>query len=598
MLLALGLSFALTAIYMTWFMPKPVPPAPEPAKVETVPKVEEKPPPAPAGATAAAPKAPRDAPPARKVRWERKEIELVLNNAGGGLSEAKLLGEKMKEQPQLSPTEGFKRLFSGRAEDAPQIDMALPFGNEPLPLALSIASPVSVPPTQAYFVEELPDGAVKFTTSEGPFEISKTFKWPDASRFDFSVAVEIKNTGSEPVSGEWAMFYSRGVHPGTEAKHSFFGGVGNESAAVCNVGEDMHQLLPDGKADEVYQGPVNFFGINQPYFLAAVYPLDGAKDGKCSLAATAAGRVSKVSFPLNLAPGAKVEQRFGVFIGPKDLDLLRGLPQRLGALGSQVRSEGDSGFSFNASSYPHLERSVDFGIWAFICKVLLAILNFFFGLINNWGVAIILLTVVVKIVLLPLTHKSMVSAEAMKKLQPKMEEIRKKYSEDRERQNIEMMKLYQEAKVNPLGGCLPLLLQMPVWIALYTALRNSYEIYREPFIAPIWSDLTYRDPTYLLPILLGVTQIITTKLQPQMMDAMQARLMTYFMPIFFTVIMLNYPAGLSLYIFTNNILSIGQQYGLRKYLEKKGIASAPKPAEKNARRDGNERHSGRKRSAS
>jgi YidC/Oxa1 family membrane protein insertase len=244
---------------------------------------------------------------------------------------------------------------------------------------------------------------------------------------------------------------------------------------------------------------------------------------------------------------------------------------------------------------PHLEKTVDFGIWAFICNVLLVVLKFFYRIFGNWGVAIIGLTMVVKLALVPLTHKAMVSGEAMKKLQPKIEEIRKKFAEDKERQNLETMKVYQEAKVNPLGGCLPMLVQMPVWIALFTTLRNSYEIYAEPFIRPIWVDLTYKDPTYLLPFLLGVTMIVTQKLQPQMMDAAQARVMTYVMPVFFTAIILNYPAGLSLYIFTNNVLSIAQQYGLRKYLEKQGVTQK---ADKKEKKDERQRSSLRGRRAS
>ena len=154
----------------------------------------------------------------------------------------------------------------------------------------------------------------------------------------------------------------------------------------------------------------------------------------------------------------------------------------------------------------------------------------------------------------------------MKKLQPRMEEIKKKFPDDRDKQNMEMMKLYQEAKVNPLGGCLPLLLQLPIWAALFTTLRTSYELYGEPFFG-VWSDLTSKDPTYLMPLALGVTMIITQRLQPQMtMDKSQAFMMTWVMPIFFTAIMMNYPAGLALYIFTNNLLSIVQQYALRKYL--------------------------------
>jgi len=296
--------------------------------------------------------------------------------------------------------------------------------------------------------------------------------------------------------------------------------------------------------------------------------VDGTREGRCVLSATGSVRSASAYFPIQVMPGQSVTYRFGAYLGPKEMDELTNAPVKV------------PGLQAAAISSPHLEKTVDFGIWAFICNVLLVVLKFFYRITGNWGVAIIGLTVVVKVALMPLTHKAMVSGEAMKKLQPKIEEIRKKFAEDKERQNLETMKMYQEAKVNPLGGCLPMLVQMPVWIALFTTLRNSYEIYGEPFIRPFWTDLTYKDPTYILPLLLCITMIVTQKLQPQMMDATQAKVMTYVMPVFFTAIILNYPAGLSLYIFTNNVLSIAQQYGLRKYLEKKGIAQKVERKEK------------------
>ena len=260
--------------------------------------------------------------------------------------------------------------------------------------------------------------------------------------------------------------------------------------------------------------------------------------------------------------------RFGGWFGPKDPDLLKPVP------GPDVlRAAGMTA----AAWHPTVEKTVDFGIWELICNVLLFFMKYFHAVTGNWGVAIILLTVLVKLVLLPLTYKSMVGMEAVKELQPKMEELKKKYADDRERMNLEVMKLYQQAKVNPLGGCLPLLVQMPVWIALFTALRNSFDIYWEPFFGPIWRDLTYKDPTYLLPLALGVSMVITQKMQPQMMDAAQARIMTWVMPIIFTLTLLQYPAGLSLYIFTNNLLSIGQQYGLRKWLDHKKLKRGEAP---------------------
>jgi len=199
---------------------------------------------------------------------------------------------------------------------------------------------------------------------------------------------------------------------------------------------------------------------------------------------------------------------------------------------------------------------------------MLVVLRFFHGLIGNWGVAIVLLTVLVKVLLVPLTHRMMVSQEAMKKLQPQLESLKKKYPDDREKQQREMMRVYQEAGVNPFGSCLMLLVQMPIWVALFTTLRNSFELYGEPFVQNFLPDLTFKDPTYILPVLLGVSQIITGLLQPMAMDAAQQRIMVWFMPIFFTVIMLNYPAGLLLYIFTNNVLTVAQTYVLRRWLQR------------------------------
>jgi YidC/Oxa1 family membrane protein insertase len=320
-------------------------------------------------------------------------------------------------------------------------------------------------------------------------------------------------------------------------------------------------MSPDGDAPDAEdsRGQIHYFGIDQQYFVSSLYPLEGPRAGSCTFTATPTARQITASFPLSVAAGETVTLRFGGYLGPKDPDVLALVP---GPAVRQAAGLGDAAF------HPKLEGSVDFGIWAVICNVLLAVMKFFYGLTGNWGVAIILLTVVVKMVLLPLTYRSMVSMEEVKKLQPRMEEIRKKHADNREQQNLEIMKLYQEAKVNPLGGCLPLLIQMPVWIALFTALRNSFDIYGEPFIGPIWRDLTYKDPTYLLPLALGVSMVITQKMQPQMMDAAQAKMMTWFLPIIFTATLLQYPAGLSLYIFTNNILSIAQQYGLRKWLDR------------------------------
>ena len=397
---------------------------------------------------------------------------------------------------------------------------------------------------------------------EGSWEVTRTYSWSaaqpdgkDPNAYVMDVAVTVKNVSSAPQSGELGLHTTREIDTQFEEAPSMFGGIGNQASVLCRAEDSVLRKTPPSKGwfsssepkwDEEKKGPVSFVGIDQQYFITALWPKDAALDGRCVVTAKPASREAALFMPLTLAPGQSVTKNFGAFLGPKDLAML----QTLDAAG---------GFD------PQLQKTVDFGWWTVICRVLIVLLRFFHSLVGNWGLAIILLTVGVKLVLLPLTHKAMVSAESMKKLQPKMEELRKKFPDDREKQNLEMMKLYQEAKVNPLGGCLPLLLQLPIWGALFTTLRTSYELYGEPFWG-VWSNLTTKDVTYILPMMLGITMIVTQRLQPQMMDKQQAFLMTWVMPVFFTAIMMNYPSGLALYIFTNNILSIAQQYALRRYL--------------------------------
>jgi YidC/Oxa1 family membrane protein insertase len=450
----------------------------------------------------------------------------------------------------VSILEGWQKLFGKQFPPPAQMNMAVPAPGVPPPLSVSIAGGAPLSAQQRYEVTEQTDNTVTFRTTQGPWEVEKRFIW-EQKGFTLSMNVTVKNTSATQQTGELGVHTSRAIDPKDEQKSSLFGGIGNQASVQCLMGDDLKKELPkdDGVHEEVKGTNLRFVGIDQQYFLAAVFPLD-QREGRCALTANPTVRTADAFFPLSLGPGATETYKFGAFLGPKELDLLR-----------------------SVSSTAGLDRTVDFGWWAVICKVLLVVLKFFHGLVSNWGVAIILLTISVKLILLPLTHKAMVSAESMKKLQPKMEEIKKKFPDDRERQNVETMKLYQEAKVNPLGGCLPMLLQLPIWAALFTTLRTSYDLYGEPFAGPVWTDLTSKDPTYLLPFALGITMIITQRLQPQMMDKQQAFIFTWIMPVFFTGLMMNYPAGLALYIFTNNLLSILQQFLLRRYLEKKGIAA-------------------------
>jgi YidC/Oxa1 family membrane protein insertase len=591
LLLALGLSVALTSLFLMFNPPTPAPTAgPDAGTSAAAPSTT--PAPADLGAQATQGQPPSaGAPPAaraaevREIAHDEEDVRYRVSSRGAGLVSAELQGRKMREQRRLSMKEGYMLLLGQEVPDAPQIDMAALSPRFPPSLAVGIRGVVPLDPWLVWSLDEeaSQDNRVVMVGREGPWEVRKTFEWPQSSDpskpaghgYEVAMTVAVTNTSAQAVQGELAVHYARAVDPQNEEKPSWLGSVGNESKATCYVRDKMHQLVPDHDPPkpEDLRGPLAFFGVDQQYFLGAVFPVDQAREGRCEIIAAPNGRVAVGLFPLTVQPGQTVTERFGVYVGPKEAEYLKAepTPEIAAALGTAPTG-------FNAQ----LHSTVNFGIWEVICVVLLWILKRFYLVFANWGVATIFLTLTVKVALIPLSLKSMMAAENMKKLQPRMEEIRKKFQGDRERMNMEVMKLYQEAKVNPLGGCFPLLIQMPVWIALFTTLRNSYEIYREPFFGPVWTDLTYKDPTYILPVMLGVTMIITQKLQPAMMDKAQQRMMTWIMPIFFTALMLAYPAGLTLYIFTNNVLSIAQQYGLRKYIEKRGGAETKAVAKRTA----------------
>jgi YidC/Oxa1 family membrane protein insertase len=212
---------------------------------------------------------------------------------------------------------------------------------------------------------------------------------------------------------------------------------------------------------------------------------------------------------------------------------------------------------------------------------ILWVMHRFYELTHNYGVAIILLTVITKVLFFPLTIKSMTSMKAMQALQPQINALRSKYKSDPQRLQRETMELYRTHKVNPLGGCLPMVVQIPIFYALYVALSVSVEIQNAPFICfgrlfgvDLWiCDLAAHDPTYILPILMGISMFIQQKMTPVMGDPRQAKMML-FMPVVFTFMFLNLPAGLVLYWTLSNVLQIAQQ----KYMERIGKKPEKAPA--------------------
>ena len=223
----------------------------------------------------------------------------------------------------------------------------------------------------------------------------------------------------------------------------------------------------------------------------------------------------------------------------------------------------------------HLDLTIDYG-WAwFIAKPLFLLLELIQSIVKNWGLAIIGVTLVVKAILYPLTKAQYTSMAKMRMLQPKLQEMRERFGDDRQRMTQEMMDLYKKEKVNPLGGCLPILLQMPIFIALYWTFMEAVELRHAPFFGWI-QDLSAQDPYYILPILMGGSMFLLQKMSPTAVaDPMQQKVMT-FMPLIFMVFFLWFPAGLVLYWLVSNLITIAQQQLIYRGLEKKGLHSRHK----------------------
>lgn len=218
---------------------------------------------------------------------------------------------------------------------------------------------------------------------------------------------------------------------------------------------------------------------------------------------------------------------------------------------------GAKSFDLLSATHDSLPKVINFGFFSAIAGQLLKLLKFLNQFVNNWGFAIILLTLIVRLIMLPLNIKSFKSMKRMQVIQPKLQAIREKFKDDPTALNRETMSLMKNEKVNPLGGCLPMLLQMPVFFALYQVLGQSVELYQAPFV--LWiHDLSIKDPFYVLPVLMGVTLFIQQKTTPSTMDPQQAKIMMW-MPVIFSVFTLGLPAGLTLYIFISTLFGVIQQ---------------------------------------
>jgi len=506
--------------------------APQPAAppIASAPGVQ--PAPAPAAKPGAVPRGTSARPPPRVVVFETPRALVAATSEGAAIESVQLLGEK------------WTRHKGGKEES--RVDLVGPRAGEPLPFSTVVrgADGTAVIPADAvYEVLKQDAHSVTFRTEQGGLTVTKTLS-VDPQSYGIRLAMDAR--AAVGFNGQVAVL--AGAHA-EEPQGGLFASRSNTPArAICLSANDKVERLAIGAKTPVFEGQgAGFAGIDEQYFLTAVLPPAGMP-ATCRLEAQgqkSGSLVSSLTVPLKVAPGGAAQLSFSGYAGPKS-------DTELGAAGAVLR------------------HAIDWGFWSVIAEILLGVMKFFQSIVpgHNWGVAIILLTLAMKAVTFPLQHKSMKSMQEMQRIQPQLEELKKKYAGDTQRQNLEQMKLFKEHGVNPMGSCLPMLIQMPIWFALYTTLQVSVELYNAPFIPGWLDDLTAKDPYYILPVAMGITMILTQVLTPSPMSNPSQKTMGYAMSGFFSLLMLTLPSGLTLYIFTNNVLSIGQQIYLRRTIGK------------------------------
>lgn len=373
------------------------------------------------------------------------------------------------------------------------------------------------------------------TTATG-LQLKKTYVFTGNS---YAIALDqgIVNSSPAVVSGSVQLLLrNKSEKPKEDAgRYEVFGPVTKTDAGVV-----FDKLTDLAKAAKPYNVPVTWSGFGDKYFLNAVIA-QGGSIASLSLKEGNGYLEQRFSAPkVSLNPGQSASVAFRLYFGPKDLDILKSQGQQL-------------------------EQVIDLGWFSAIAKPMLHSIKLFYRYLHNYGLAIIIITVILKILFFPLTHKSYKSMKEMQKLQPKMQQLKDKFKDDRDGMNRAVMELYKTHKVNPLGGCLPMIVQIPVFFGLYKALMFSIELRHAPFY--FWlQDLSAKDPYYVTPVIMGATMFIQQKMTPSNMDPIQAKMMLA-LPIVFTFMFLNFPSGLVLYWLVNNILTIAQQAYINKSLK-------------------------------
>jgi YidC/Oxa1 family membrane protein insertase len=387
-----------------------------------------------------------------------------------------------------------------------------------------------------------------FWKSDNDVVIEKAYHFsPDS--YVIGLDVTIKN-GSDRSIQDKLYVALKGKVPDDKRVYGFEG-----PSALVN--DDLEEVDIDDIADKnTYTGSLKWITLQDRYFMTSLIPDHAEEEASMRLYVKEGGLIeAQYLNPVSdIRPGTQQTYQYSLFFGPRSMKIL-----------------GEVGHD--------LSKALNFGFFDIIAKPCVWLMNKLYAVIPNYGIAIIILTMLIKLILWPLGSKSYKSMSEMKKIQPLMKEIREKHKNDKKKMNEEVMSLYRTYKINPLGGCLPMVVQLPVFFALYRMLYQAIELRHAPFFW--WIDdlsapdrlgrlpidhIPFMEPPYGIPVLtiiMGATMLLQQKMSPPMGDPTQAKMMM-FMPLIFTVIFINFSSGLVLYWLVNNVLSISQQYYIQK----------------------------------
>ncbi|WP_265658843.1 membrane protein insertase YidC [Francisella philomiragia] len=383
------------------------------------------------------------------------------------------------------------------------------------------------------------------TGSVDGLEITRTYTFDDA-KYNISISQNIKNTTSEPVNVIIDDSLARDFNPAGDSfsllnAHSYtFTGVAYSTANDSFRKESFKDISKtNGQPTVINSQGLGWVAFIQHYFVSAWIPQ--SNDSKIYYKnlnndVFEAGAYTGISIAPNQSESIDSVLYSGPIIKANLVDLA-----------------------------PNLEKTLDYGMLSFFSEIIFWVMNQIHSLVGNWGLAIILVTCLIKLIFYPLSAKSYRSMAKMRMLQPRVKRLQETYKDDRQALGKKMMEMYKEEKVNPLSGCLPMLIQIPIFISLYWVLLESVELRQAPFIFWI-HDLSMKDPYFVLPILMGISMFLQQKLSPAPADPMQAKIMM-FLPVIFTFLFASFPSGLVLYWLTNNVISILQQWIITRHYQ-------------------------------